>query len=275
MINVLLDFARIAGQIMLKEKAFSQALKQKDATVESLVTNVDIQISNLFNECIQKNFSNLNYMIIDEETISQYQNNFFEAVKNSEYQFVIDPIDGTIQYALGHPLYGITIGVYKNAKPLLGLIYLPELQDLIYSDGNNAYHLQKAFSKDEVKTPLTKSETSDSPIIFGHSWIWNLSSQFSIQKAVFVDYYSAVSQSFYTLIGKAKAYCLYLHLWDIAGAIPIADCLGMKVFEYGSANVYDEILPLYFTNNMWTQRPCILCHPCDLKEICDFIKPQI
>lgn len=274
MIDLLLDFACTAGRLMLKEKEHSQALKQKDSTVESLVTNVDIKISTLFTEWVHKNFSDLNYMIIDEETISQYQDNLFEAVKHSEYQFVIDPIDGTIQYALGHPLYGITIGIYKNAKPLLGLIYLPEIQELLYSDGKNVHLLQKAFSNNETRTTINSAQTL-SPIVFGHAWLWKLSPKFSLNKAVFVDYYSAVSQSFYTLIGKAKAYCMYLHLWDVAGTIPIADCLGMKIFEYGSTKTYDEISPLYFNNEMWTRNLCILCHPDDLKEICDLIEPQI
>ena len=47
MIDLLLDFACTAGRLMLKEKEHSQALKQKDSTVESLVTNVDIKNSTL------------------------------------------------------------------------------------------------------------------------------------------------------------------------------------------------------------------------------------
>ena len=38
---------------------------------------------------------------------------------------------------------------------------------------------------------------------------------FSTKDAVFVDYYSAVAQSLYTLVGKAKAYCMNVKLWDI------------------------------------------------------------
>lgn len=275
MIEELLVFTQKAGKIILKQRNNIKPLKHKDNTVESVVTQTDETISDLFEKFIKKQFSNLDYIIIDEEKISKYGKDIFKYVENSDYQFVIDPIDGTLQYANGHPLYGLSIGVFKKAQPLMGIIYLPEINELIYCDDRKAYYVQKAFTKKEQKNEIKKQNKSSSSIIFGHTWIWDLTDEFSIQNTVLIDYYSAVSQCLYTLVGKAKGYAMYLHLWDIAGAIPIAEKVGMKIFEYGSEKIYNKISPFYFTTEMWTKKPCILCHQEDYKNIHSIIKSKI
>lgn len=274
MIDILLDFAKTAGkQLKLRRKNISVC--HKDGSVHSLVTKADLYVSDLFTKTIEKHFSHLNYMIIDEEKISSYGDKIFEAVNQSEYQFVIDPIDGTIQYANNHPLYGISLGVYKNRKPLMGIIYMPDINELVYFDGKKAYWVQNSFKKNAVFKELHPAATSNAPIIFGHTWHWNLTDKFSLEKTLFLNYFSAVSQSFYPLIGKAKAYCMNVKLWDIAGTIPIADYLGLKLHEYGSSKIYNEISPEFFNTDMSVKKHCILCYPKDFEEISSWVKPVI
>jgi myo-inositol-1(or 4)-monophosphatase len=144
MIDILLRFAHKAGKYLLTQKSIAKTLGQKDCTVESIVTEADVTVSNMFATFIKKNFSKLNYIIIDEEKISHLGHSVFDKIAQTDYQFVIDPIDGTVQFATGHALYGITIGVYKKGKPLIGLIYLPEIKELVYCDEKYAY---STFSK--------------------------------------------------------------------------------------------------------------------------------
>ena len=151
----------------------------KDDSVLSIVTQTDVMISDLFAQTIKKHFSHLNYMIIDEEKIGQYGDDIFKTINHTDYQFVIDPIDGTIQYAYGHPLYGITIGVYKKRKPLFGIIFMPILGELLYSDGKKAYFVQNPFKKNAVTTVIKKQKTSQSPIAFGNLANWKFNPNYS------------------------------------------------------------------------------------------------
>jgi myo-inositol-1(or 4)-monophosphatase len=272
MIDVLLDFAQKAGAEMEKRQKNLHLQKNKDKTVCSVVTEVDIYVSDLFAKTIEKHFSALNYIIIDEEKIEQYGKDIFKKIEESEYQFVVDPIDGTILYTNGLPLYGITIGVYKKGKPLIGLIYLPQTRELAYYD-KKAYYVTEAFTENQVITEPKPQTHSQSPIIFGHAWKWRLKKGYNIEKALFLNFFSAVSQSIYTLVGKSKAYCMYMHLWDMAGVLPIAQYLGMKIFEYGTDRVYDCISPQYFDDELMMQKHCILCYPEDYTEICDMVEP--
>ena len=274
MITVLLDFAKKAGDEMKARRKSLHALGNKDGSVSSLVTTTDIAVSDLFEKTVKENFSALNYMIIDEEKISKYGENIFDAVEKTDYQFAIDPVDGTVQYAYGHPLYGISIGVYKKTKPLYGIVYLPELNELTYFDGQKAYLVENAFRPDEIRSEIKPFTKSDSPVIFAHSWLWDLSAGFSTGKALVFDYYSAVSKSLYTLTGKAKAYCINCKLWDIAGTLPIAQYLGLYLREYGTSVVYDRISPAYFNPDMTVKNPCVLCCPEDYDNVCALVEPK-
>ena len=274
MIDILLKFTQKAGRKLKSMRKNVKTMGNKDSSVSSLVTQADVYISDIFAKTVKKHFSHLSYMIIDEEKITNYGKDIFNKIKSTEYQFVIDPIDGTIQYANNHPLYGITIGVYKNAKPLMGLIYLPEIEEMIYFDGKKAYYVQNCFKKNEIKTELLPQAKADTSIIFGHPWLWDLTSEFSTDKALFLDYFASVSQCFYSLLSKAKGYCMWLYLWDIAGTLPIAEYLGIKLYKYGSNKACNGISPDFFDSDMGLKDLCVMCHSKDYKEICSMVCPK-
>ena len=52
----------------------------------------------------------------------------------AEFVWVLDPIDGTISFASGCPLFGTLIGLLHNGKPVLGAIHQPILEQLCVGD---------------------------------------------------------------------------------------------------------------------------------------------
>jgi myo-inositol-1(or 4)-monophosphatase len=52
------------------------------------------------------------------------------ATGDSGFTWVIDPVDGTVNYAHGIPLYAISVGIAFDGKPAGGLVYLPVFKDL-------------------------------------------------------------------------------------------------------------------------------------------------
>ena len=62
-----------------------------------------------------------------------------EAVNpEAEYQWIIDPIDGTRSFIAGIPLWGTLIGFYHNGRPLGGVMDQPFTGERFLSDGENA-----------------------------------------------------------------------------------------------------------------------------------------
>ena len=156
-----------AGKLSLEKRNANhvQTFKGHDNKALFLVTEVDLAISRMFKEFVFENYGHLNYMIIDEETIASLEGCVFDKIRETEYQFVIDPIDGTVNYAAGMPLYGITVAVMKHGKLLEGYIYLPALNELVYTDGQEVF-----FETGQMKQHLPKDVKSDSRVLLGNSW---------------------------------------------------------------------------------------------------------
>jgi histidinol-phosphatase len=51
----------------------------------------------------------------------------------SEYQWIVDPIDGTKSFITGVPMYSTLIGVVRNRECLGGVIYIPALDEIVFA----------------------------------------------------------------------------------------------------------------------------------------------
>ena len=86
---------------------------------------------------------------------------FGEVAGSSGYRWILDPIDGTKSFISGVPLYGTMIGVEYDGRAVLGLVYLPGLDEGVYaSQGAGCWHWRGAASPTSahVSTRRTLSE---------------------------------------------------------------------------------------------------------------------
>lgn len=102
----------------------------KDADNNQVLTVTDLEIGNLLVSAIGQRFPQ--HSIIDEEA--------GVIDKKSELTWVVDPIDGTSNFASGLPMYGIMIGLLENNIPIAGGIALPAFEELYIAEkGKGAY----------------------------------------------------------------------------------------------------------------------------------------
>ena len=94
-----------------------------------LVTSFDYEVEKYITEKINKEYPNFD--IVSEEFNSKN-----ELTDNC---FTIDPIDGTINFAHGVPLWAIQVACIKDGKTCAAVIYIPKLDELYYADENGAY----------------------------------------------------------------------------------------------------------------------------------------
>lgn len=92
-----------------------------------VLTAADLAIGKMLIGRIQSHFPEHN--IIDEEA-GVIDN-------NSAFTWVIDPIDGTSNFASGSPLYGSIIGLLHEGVPVLGGATLPAFHDLFWAEQGN------------------------------------------------------------------------------------------------------------------------------------------
>lgn len=121
MINKTIEIAKQAGAII--REGFGKKLSIDFKTDEAnLVTNIDKASERLIMEFIRTEYPT--HSIIAEESGS--------SKNSSEYTWVIDPLDGTTNFAHGLPLFSVSIGIQKNGKTIIGVIY-DVMHDVIYS----------------------------------------------------------------------------------------------------------------------------------------------
>lgn len=104
------------------EVALNWCARRSDLTVDEkslgqFATNVDLELETLIRQSLSQHFSGT--AIIGEE--------FGGSLSDGQSGWVIDPIDGTTNFILGLPIWGISIGYIANGRSVAGAISLPEL----------------------------------------------------------------------------------------------------------------------------------------------------
>ncbi len=136
-LEFLLKIVKEAEQILKNDKHVKRKVGSSD---NDLVTDNDINIEKYLISKIKQEYPKFD--IVSEEF--NFKN---MATKNC---FIIDPIDGTINYANGLPLYAIQVACVKNAKTVASVVDMPELNFCFYADVNGAFLNDKQIHVNEV-----------------------------------------------------------------------------------------------------------------------------
>jgi len=116
-----------------KEKA-KEIIKSKN--FEDPVTLADLEVNDLIIKNIIKNYKNVNWDILSEENVKNISSDF--EIK-SKWLWVIDPLDGTKDFIQGTGNYAMHLALNYEKKPYIGLILIPEKDELWISDGKSTW----------------------------------------------------------------------------------------------------------------------------------------
>lgn len=108
--------AYAAGTLIVNRFEQLNRINVQEKSPNNFVSEVDIAAEQLIVETIRASYPN--HQIIGEEGTH-------DGDENSQYRWVIDPIDGTTNFIKGLPHFAISIAVYKNNKLEAGLVYQP------------------------------------------------------------------------------------------------------------------------------------------------------
>lgn len=120
--NTLLKATQAAGACM--KEFFNTDFKTSNKEgINNLVTEIDTRSEKIIIDHIKADFPN--HQILSEEC--------GEIVQDSEYKWIIDPIDGTVNYANGIPICAVSIGIEKDGEMHMGAVYNPFMQELYFA----------------------------------------------------------------------------------------------------------------------------------------------
>lgn len=113
----------------------------------NLVTEADHAAEKAIIEVIQHNHPD--HFILSEET--------GEIQTNSTIKWIIDPIDGTVNFANGIPICCVSIGVEKEGEMILGAVYNPFMNELFMAEKGAGATLNRKPIKVSIKNELLHS----------------------------------------------------------------------------------------------------------------------
>ena len=129
LIDFAVELASAAGDLIARR--FAEADKGVDYKADnSVVTATDRDAEALMREMIESRYPS--HGIIGEE--------YGVDNPNAEHVWTLDPIDGTISFVAGVPLFGTLVGLMEQGRPIVGVIHQPVLGEMVVGDGTTTLH---------------------------------------------------------------------------------------------------------------------------------------
>lgn len=150
------------AEIMPRFRRLGAGDVRRKTSAADLVTEADVNAERVITQALRNRYPGA--MIIGEEACSD-DPSLLSGLGDAPLAFVIDPVDGTFNFASGVPLFGVMIAVVQNGETVAGIIHDPVGKDwLIGSKGGGSHILaaDRSMSKVRVAEPVAGSEMTGS-----------------------------------------------------------------------------------------------------------------
>jgi len=229
LLSVATEAARDAGVILRTYTKTGFRVTYKNPI--NLVTEADHAAENCIIEHVRARFPA--HAILAEERGS-------DARSSSEFRWVIDPLDGTTNFAHGYPAYAISIGVERDGHGLVGVVYDPTRDELFTAQSGRGAHLNGQ--------PLTVSATAQldqALLVTGFAYDirdspnnnLNHFARFALKAQGLRRSGSAALDLCYVAAGRFDGFWeVKLNPWDMAAGVLILREAGGTVTDFGGGS---------------------------------------
>ncbi len=208
-----------AGEIA--KRYFSNVIAERKAD-RSMVTVADREVELFLKQEIEQRFPE--HGVLGEE-FGHHQ------LDNSDYIWVLDPIDGTAPFVYELPVWCISVGLLYKKKPVLGFVYLPVVDELYW-----AYEGSHAHVNDRIINVAEPCEMDRATCIVAPSaTVRGFSMQY---KGRVLSFGSAAAHMCYVARGNLHGGILMqVRIWDIAASAAIINAAGGEMRYLGDGEI--------------------------------------
>ncbi|HEY5624481.1 MAG TPA: inositol monophosphatase family protein [Gammaproteobacteria bacterium] len=234
MVNIAVRAARRAGELMIRQLNRLETLEITEKNRNEYVTEVDHMAEDAIVEVIHDHYPE--HSILGEERGQQGKH---------EYQWIIDPLDGTTNYIHGFPVFSVSIAVAREGQLEHAVVYDPMRQEIFCASRGSGALL------DGRKIRVSRrSSMQHSLIATGFPYRANkryLDQYIEMLKAVIADSAgirrpgSAALDLCYVAAGRVDGFWeLGLNIWDIAAGALIIKEAGGRISDFHGTDAYLE-----------------------------------
>ena len=198
-LNIMIKASEKASKILIRDFGEIEKLQVSKKGPSDFVTNSDLKVEKIIIEELKK--AKPNYSIISEE--KGIENN-----KDENNTWILDPVDGTVNFLHGIPHFAISIALKSENEIVSGLIFDPIKNEIFYAEKNNG-----AFFNNQRIRVSKKNKIDDCLFATGGRIENKLDLQFRKSGCAALD-------MAYVASGRYDGYFQNnLNLWDIAAGI--------------------------------------------------------
>ena len=234
--------AKEAGKILLHYYSKSVNARSKGDTY-NLVTAADIASDQEIIRIIKTRYPS--HSLLTEES--------GEKINSTEYCWIIDPLDGTNNFYHRFPMFCVSVALYKNGNPLIGVVFDPLKKELFYAEKNGGAYLNT--KKIEVSTANKLNKSLLAVGFYYERGILMRKTLNQMKKFFYENVHgirrtgSAALDLCYTACGRVDGYWeLKLNPWDYAAGSLIVMEAGGKVTDTQGKN-YDLMMKNIVASN--------------------------
>ncbi|MBU1632398.1 MAG: inositol monophosphatase [Nanoarchaeota archaeon] len=235
-----------SGRYLLDNFRYDSNLLTKRSLAKEITTKYDKRSNKIIIYAISRNFPTHN--VVSEES------NFID--NKSEFTWIIDPLDGSSNFANGNPFFSISIALMKKNELLLGVIFAPFLDELYVAEKNKGAYLNGKkihVSKiDNLKNSYFLScEGGDK----SNKRIAEINHMFHGSLRDLRKLGSAALESAHVASGKAESYIVTkINSWDIAAGVLLVKEAGGNVSDFKGEEWTPNKYDLVFSNGKLHQK---------------------
>ena len=198
-LNVMIKASEKASKILIRDFGEIEKLQVSKKGPLDFVTNSDLKAEKTIIEELKK--AKPNFSIISEE-------NGTEDNKDKNNTWIIDPIDGTVNFLHGIPHFAISLALKSNDEIVSGLIFDPIKNEMFYAEKNNG-----AFLNNYRLRVSKKNQINDCLFVTGGKMKNELDLPYRKSGCAALD-------MAYVAAGRYDGYFQHnLNIWDIAAGI--------------------------------------------------------
>ncbi|MDD5541739.1 MAG: inositol monophosphatase family protein [Acidobacteriia bacterium] len=224
-LDAAIDAAKSAGDVLMRSYEKPKEIQFK-AEVD-LVTAMDRASEQVIIEKLLGQFPN--HGVVAEETGARKA--------RSEYRWIVDPLDGTTNYAHDLPLFSVSIALECRKEIIVGVVYDPVRPELFYAEKNGGAYLNgKPIHVSEVSDLGRALLVTGFPVQKRQQALKNveLFGAFTLRSQGVRRLGSAALDLCYVACGRFDAHWEFrLHAWDTAAGSLIVSEAGGKISDFG------------------------------------------
>jgi len=198
-LNIMIKASEKASKILIRDFGEIEKLQVSKKGPLDFVTNSDLKTEKIIIEELKK--AKPNFSIISEE-------NGTEDNKDKNNTWIIDPIDGTVNFLHGIPHFAISLALKSNDEIVSGLIFDPIKNEMFYAEKDSG-----AFFNNHRVRVSKKNQINDCLFVTGGKMRNELDLPYRKSGCAALD-------MAYVAAGRYDGYFQYnLNIWDIAAGV--------------------------------------------------------